>query len=111
MSTQVATIMQVPTPATAMLHVLAVDDDPAIRGAIADYLGKHEFRVTAVADGAAMQAVLAQELVDVVGLDLELQAEDRMGLGRRLRHESATPLMSPTGRTQEAEQGKGRGLS
>jgi DNA-binding response OmpR family regulator len=103
MSTQVATIMQVPTPATAMLHVLAVDDDPTIRGAIADYLGKHEFRVTAVADGAAMQAVLAQEVVDLVVLDLKLQAEDGMALARRLRDESAIPLMMLTGRSEEAD--------
>ncbi len=95
--------MQVPTPATAMLHVLAVDDDPTIRGAIADYLGKHEFRVTAVADGAAMQAVLAQEVVDLVVLDLKLQAEDGMALARRLRDESAIPLMMLTGRSEEAD--------
>jgi len=95
--------MQIPAPATALLHVLAVDDDPVIRGAIADYLGQHEFRVTAVADGVAMQAVLAQEVVDLVVLDLKLQAEDGMALARRLRDESAIPVVMLTGRSEEAD--------
>jgi two-component system OmpR family response regulator len=90
-------------PATASAHVLAVDDDPVMREAIADYLGRHEFRVTAVADGRAMQAVLAQEVVDLLVLDLKLQAEDGMVLARRLRDESAIPIIMLTGRGEEAD--------
>ena len=88
---------------TALAHVLAIDDDPILRSAIADYLGKHEFRVTAVADGAAMQAVLAQEVVDLVVLDLKLQTEDGMVLARRLRDESAIPIIMLTGRSEEPD--------
>jgi DNA-binding response OmpR family regulator len=95
--------MQIPAPATALLHVLAVDDDPTIRQAIADYLGQHEFRVTAVADGSAMQEVLAREVIDLVVLDLKLQTEDGMALARRLRDESAIPLIMLTGRREEAD--------
>src|SRR5207249_4237469 len=81
-------------PSTTVLpHVLAVDDDPAMREVIGDYLGRNEFRVTAVADGQAMNAVLAQEIVDLVVLDLRLQAEDGMTLARRLREESAIPIV------------------
>ena len=86
-----------------MAHVLAIDDDPTIREAIADYLGKHDFRVTAVADGSAMQAVLAQDVVDLVVLDLKLQTEDGMALARRLRDESAIPIIMLTGRREEAD--------
>src|SRR5258708_3071764 len=103
MGTQAVTIMQVPTPATALLHVLAVDDDPTIREAIVDYLKQHEFRVTAVADGSAMQEVLAREVIDLIVLDLKLQAEDGMALARRLRDESAIPLIMLTGRREEAD--------
>ena len=94
---------QVHAPPTALAHVLAVDDDPIIRQAIADYLGKYEFRVTAVADGGAMQAVLADEVVDLVVLDLKLQVEDGMALARRLRDESAIPIVMLTGRREEAD--------
>ncbi len=60
----------------AMAHVLAVDDEPVIREAIADYLTQYDFRVTTVADGRSMQGVLDQDVVDLVVLDLRLQAED-----------------------------------
>jgi two-component system OmpR family response regulator len=95
--------MQAQVPVTGLAHVLAVDDDPVIREAIADYLGQHEFRVTAVADGRAMQAVLAQEVVDLLVLDLKLQAEDGMVLARQLRDESAIPIIMLTGRREEAD--------
>jgi CheY-like chemotaxis protein len=39
----------------------------------------------------AMQLVLAQDVVDLVVLDLKLQAEDGMALARRLRDDSAIP--------------------
>jgi len=95
--------MQAHAPPTALAHVLAVDDDPIVRQAIADYLGHHEFRVTPVADGAAMQAVLANEVVDLVVLDLKLLAEDGMALARRLRDESAIPIVMLTARREEAD--------
>ena len=84
-------------------HILAVDDDPGIRDLITDYLSSHELRVTAVADGRAMQAVLAEQVVDLVVLDLRLQAEDGMALARRLRDESTIPIIMLTGRVEEAD--------
>ena len=74
-----------------------------IREAIADYLRQHEFRVTAVADGPAMQAVLAHEVVDLLVLDLKLGAEDGMALARRVRDESPIPIIMLTGRREEAD--------
>src|SRR5258708_30793039 len=103
MSTQAVMNTQVHTPPTALPHVLAIDDDPTIREAIADYLGQHEFRVTAVADGRAMQAVLANEVVDLVVLHPKLQAEDGMALARPLRDQSAIPIIMLTGRREEAD--------
>ena len=92
------------TPAHATLpHVLVVDDDPTIRELISDYLGKNEFRVSAVADGQSMHALLAAEVVDLIVLDLKLKGEDGMGLARRLRDESAIPIVMLTGRAEEAD--------
>ena len=88
--------------ASAVAHVLAVDDDPIIREAIADYLTQYEFRVTAVADGGAMHAVLAREVVDLIVLD-QLPGEDGMALARRLRDQSAIPIVMLTGRRDEAD--------
>jgi DNA-binding response OmpR family regulator len=103
MGTETVTKMHALAPPTALAHVLAVDDDPIIREAIADYLGQYEFRVTAVADGRAMQTVLADETVDLVVLDLTLRAEDGMMLARRLRDDSAIPIIMLTGRREEAD--------
>ena len=73
----------------ALPHVLVVDDDPTIRELVSDYLGKNELRVTAVADGRSMQEVLADQVVDLVVLDLKLRGEDGMALARRLRDDEA----------------------
>jgi two-component system, OmpR family, response regulator len=84
-------------------HVLAVDDEPTIRDLVSDYLGQNGFRVTAVADGRAMLAVLAEAVVDLVVLDLRLKGEDGMALARRLREDSAIPFIMLTGRNEEAD--------
>ena len=87
----------------ALPHVLVVDDDPTIRELVSDYLGQNELRVSAVADGRAMQARLAAEVVDLIVLDLKLKGEDGMALARRLRDESAIPILMLTGRAEEAD--------
>src|ERR1700675_558309 len=87
MSVQAAN-RQIHAPTAARSHVLAVDDDPVIREAISDYLGQYDFRVTAVADGRTMQAVLAHDVVDLVVLDLKLRDEDGMALASGLREEA-----------------------
>jgi two-component system OmpR family response regulator len=102
-SIQAVIDMQAQALPTALAHILAVDDDPVIREAIVDYLGRHDFRVTAVADGRAMHAVLALEVVDLLVLDLRLQTEDGMALARGVRDESAIPIIMLTGRSEEAD--------
>src|SRR5688500_9443767 len=84
-------------------HVLAVDDDPMIRELIADYLGQNDLRVTTVADGMVMQAVITEQVVDLIVLDLKLNAEDGMALAGTLRDESAIPIIMLTGRAEEAD--------
>ena len=87
----------------ALPHVLVVDDDPMIRELVCDYLGKNELRVSAVADGPAMQTVLGEQVVDLVVLDLRLRGADGMALARRLRDESEIPIVMLTGRSEEAD--------
>jgi DNA-binding response OmpR family regulator len=103
MSTKAVMSIQAPVARAALAHVVAVDDDPIIREAIADYLGQYEFRVTAVADGGAMRAVLAGDVVDLIVLDLALGAENGIALARQLRDESAIPIVVLTARREEAD--------
>jgi two-component system, OmpR family, response regulator len=69
----------------ALPHVLNVDNDPTVRSLLVDYLGQNELRVTAVADSRSMEAVLAQQVVDLVVLEPKLKHEDGMVLARNLR--------------------------
>ena len=84
-------------------HVVAVDDDEAVRDLIAEYLGRNELRVTCVATGKELAAVMARELVDAVILDVRLGAEDGMQIARKLREESAIPILMLTSRIEEAD--------
>ena len=88
----------------AQPHVLALDDDPAVRSLVADYLAENDIRVTAVASGAELAAAMGREVVDAVILDLRLQGEDGLQIARRLREESAgIPILMLTGRAEEAD--------
>ena len=84
-------------------HVLAVDDDATMRALFSDYLSENDFRVTAVADGRAMRTVLAEQIVDLLLLDLKLPAEDGLTLAQRVREESAIPIIIVSGRHDEAD--------
>src|SRR6202162_3201636 len=84
-------------------HVLAIDDDAAMRELIADYLGENELRVTTVGTGAEMDKVLAEQAIDVVVLDLRLGGEDGMQLAKKLRETSEIPIIIVSGRKDEAD--------
>jgi two-component system OmpR family response regulator len=84
-------------------HVLAIDDDPAMRQLIAEYLGENDLRVTAVSTGAEMTRALSEHAIDVIVLDLRLAGEDGMELARKVRAESTIPIIMVTGRKDEAD--------
>ena len=84
-------------------HVAVLEDDSAIRALVSDYLSQNDLRVTAVATGKALAAVMTAETVDLVILDVRLQGEDGMQIARRLREQSAVPILMPTGRAEEAD--------
>jgi DNA-binding response OmpR family regulator len=88
---------------TAQTHILAIDDDPAMRKLVAEYLRENDLRVTAVATGTEMEQMLAQHAIDLVVLDLRLAAEDGMQLARKLREESKVPIIIVTGKQDEAD--------
>jgi two-component system OmpR family response regulator len=84
-------------------HLLALDDDPDIRKILVDYLGGQDFRITAVATGGEMLAILDQEPVDLLLLDLRLSGENGMDVARRAREISRVPIVILSGRTDEAD--------
>src|SRR5260370_5590574 len=91
------------TSAGQQLHILVVDDDPAMRQLVSGYLQENALRVTAVATGAEMAQALGERAIDLVVLDLRLAAEDGMQLARKLREESKVPIIIVTGKQDEAD--------
>jgi two-component system, OmpR family, response regulator len=78
-------------------HILAVDDDPAMRKLIADYLTSHGFRVSTAAAGAEVARIMDESVVDLVVLDLKLGEEDGLQLVNELRTRSSLPIIVITG--------------
>ncbi|KRC31022.1 MULTISPECIES: response regulator [unclassified Acidovorax] len=70
-----------------MIRCLLVDDDPAIRTLLLDYLGTFGFITEAVGDGRGMRAALARQGFDVVLLDLMLPDEDGLTLCQWVRRD------------------------
>jgi two-component system OmpR family response regulator len=91
-----------PSP-TREQHLLVVDDDVDILDLVRRYFGAQGFRVTGVADGAAMRAALAQDPVDLVLLDLGLPGEDGLDLTRHLRTHWGGPVIIVTGRGESVD--------
>jgi DNA-binding response OmpR family regulator len=84
-------------------HILIVDDDAAIRTLLTEYLAENGLRVSVAGTGAAMAAILAESAIDLIVLDLRLGGEDGMTIARRLRDESAIPIVMLTGVRDEAD--------
>ena len=84
-------------------HIVAIDDDPSMRQAIADYLADNDLRVTTLASSRDLAEVMARETIDLLLLELRLPGEGGMEIARKLREESALPIIILTGRKDEAD--------
>jgi two-component system OmpR family response regulator len=84
-------------------HVLVVDDDPAIRTLIEEYLRDNDLRVTAASNGKEMTAALTEHAIDLIILDLRMPGEDGMQIARRIRDHSSLPIIVVSGRLDEAD--------
>jgi two-component system, OmpR family, response regulator len=81
--------------------ILVVDDDPATRRLIADYLSQHDFRLYLAASGDEMSRILSETPVDLIVLDMKLAGEDGLALIRDLRSRSDVPIIVLTGARRE----------
>jgi len=69
-------------------HIVVVEDEAVQRQMLADYLGRQNFRVSALGDGAALRRLVTSELPALVMLDVGLPGEDGFALARWLREKS-----------------------
>jgi two-component system OmpR family response regulator len=90
-------------PKTISPHILIVDDDPQIRDVLQEYFSSNEFRVNVASCGKEMTGILVDHSIDLVVLDRRLADEDGMVLARKLREESAIPIIILTGVRDDAD--------
>lgn len=84
-------------------RVLVVDDDPALRELLSDYLTANGMVVDAVGDGVAMRGALAAGMPAAIVLDLMLPGEDGLSLARELRTHSDVPILMLSARGEEID--------
>lgn len=83
------------------IRALVVDDDPAMRETIVDYLENHGVRAVAAAGRQEMTRHIARGELDVVILDLQLGEGAGLELLREMRTHSTIPVIIGIGRGQE----------
>ncbi len=84
-------------------HILFVEDDPEIRGLVADFLRHSGFRVSVAQHGGEMDQTLSQGGVDLLILDIMLPNEDGLSLCRRVRAAGSLPVIMLTARSSEID--------
>jgi two-component system alkaline phosphatase synthesis response regulator PhoP len=83
------------------MTILVVDDERQIAQIAADYLERAGFSVTTVGDGASALDLVRSRRPDLIVLDLGLPRLDGVEVARRLRAESAVPIIMLTARVEE----------
>jgi two-component system OmpR family response regulator len=78
---------------TTCSHVLVVDDDLNMCNQLSDYLGRNDFRVTALTTAKQMLDFIAHEAVDLLLLEPRLRGEDGLRLTRTVRESSSMPIV------------------
>lgn len=84
-------------------RILVVDDEPKIIKLARDYLERSGYVVLQARDGKAALAVARHDDPDLVVLDLNLPGMDGLDVCRRLRQESAVPIIMLTARVEETD--------
>ncbi len=84
-------------------HVLVVDDDPQIRGALRDILEGSNFKVSEASNGAEMRRSISENRIDLITLDIGLPGVSGIDLAREIRVNSNIPLIMVTALSDEID--------
>jgi DNA-binding response OmpR family regulator len=86
-----------------MTSVLLIDDDTELTGLLGEYLEQQGFKVTIAADGERALGRILEARADIVILDIMMPKVDGIQVLRRIRAESAVPVLMLTARGDEAD--------
>lgn len=79
-----------------MSSLLIVDDDLEVLALLKKFFVQHGYQVAVATDGASLWAALAQQVPDLIILDLMLPGDNGLTLCQRLRRLHATPVIMLT---------------
>ncbi|WP_309750527.1 response regulator [Novosphingobium sp.] len=88
---------------TDPIRLLVVDDEPALREPLAEYLTRQGFAVRQAASAADARSQLLGELPDLVLLDIMMPGEDGLSLCRHLTEAHAIPTILLTAKGEATD--------
>ncbi|KOP67434.1 transcriptional regulator [Bacillus sp. FJAT-18019] len=91
------------------LTILVVDDDPSIVELLKDFFVFENFKVITAYDAAQAWALLKQNSIHCIVLDIMMPGQDGLELCRRIRAESNVPILFLSARSDDVD--KIRGLT
>jgi len=77
-------------------HIVVVDDEQPAREMVGDYLRMHGFSVSLCDGGASLREIIAQQVPDLIVLDLNMPAEDGLSIIRDLKRRMSVPIIMLT---------------
>lgn len=95
---------------TATFYILLIDDDPQTAQMVRFYLERENFSVIVAKDGPAGEEAFRRHLPHLVLLDIMLPGLDGLELCRRIRRQSAAPILMLTARIEDTDKAIGLGI-
>jgi two-component system, OmpR family, response regulator len=77
-------------------HIVVVDDEQPAREMVGDYLRMHGFSVSLCDGGASLRRSIAQQVPDLIVLDLNMPEEDGLSIIRDLKQRTSVPIIMLT---------------
>ena len=77
-------------------HIVVVDDEQPAREMVGDYLRMHGFSVSLCDGGASLRTTIAQQMPDLIVLDLNMPEEDGLSIIRDLKQRTTVPVIMLT---------------
>jgi DNA-binding response OmpR family regulator len=77
-------------------HIVVVDDEQPAREMVGDYLRMHGFAVSLCDGGASLRKAIAEQVPDLIVLDLNMPEEDGLSIIRDLKQRSSVPIIMLT---------------
>jgi DNA-binding response OmpR family regulator len=81
---------------SATQHIFVVDDEPAARDMVGDYLKMHGFEVTLCDGGRSLRESMTKATPDLIVLDLNMPDEDGLSIVRDVKSKVAVPIIMLT---------------